>query len=166
MPSFRELRRNSQAIPREECLAILDRNENGVLALLGDGDYPYAVPLNYVRTGERLFFHCAMEGHKIDAVRRHDKASFCVIVAAQLDAQAYTTRFRSVIAFGRVQLLNDAEACARALEAIGDRFCPATPDQTRMEIRGALDHTAIIVFSMEHISGKESRALAQERRSQ
>ena len=43
---FRELRRGRQALPEAESLAILERGSHGVLAVLGDGGYPYAVPLN------------------------------------------------------------------------------------------------------------------------
>ena len=161
---FREIRRKNQSFSREECLDILKCRENGVLALQGDDGYPYAVPLNHVCVGEKLYFHCATEGHKIDAIRRCDKASYCVVDAGDVDAAAYSTRYRSVIAFGRVHLLQDEDAKIAALTAIGSRFCPATPDKTEAEIRGALSHTAVIEMTIDHISGKESRALARERR--
>ena len=162
---FRELRRKNQALPRGECLDILQRSANGVLALLGDGGYPYAVPLNHVCIGEKLYFHCAMEGHKIDAVRACDRASYCVTDADEVDAQAYSTRYRSVIAFGRMRILEDEGEKINILSALGGRFCPATPERTAMEIRGAADHTAVLELSIEHISGKEAAALVQERRA-
>ena len=65
---FRELRRGRQALPEAESLAILERGSHGVLAVLGDGGYPYAVPLNYVYEGGAIYFRCARAGHKYDAV--------------------------------------------------------------------------------------------------
>lgn len=161
---FREMRKKNQSLDRAECLRILNERENGVMALSGDEGYPYAVPLNHVLVDGKLYFHCATEGHKIDAIRSCDKASFCVIDADDVDAEAYTTRFRSVIVFGRVRLVEDDGERLRALMAIGNRFCPATPEKTDMEIRGAFSRTGIIEMDIEHISGKESRALAMERR--
>lgn len=163
---FREMRRKHQALDRDECLRILRERENGVLALSGDDGYPYAVPLNYVYVNEKLYFHCAAEGHKMDAIRSCDKASFCVIDADTVDQEAYTTNFRSVIVFGRVRIVEDEGEKMRALMAIGNAFCPATPEKTAMEIQGAISRTGIIEMTPEHISGKESRTLAKMRGKQ
>ena len=76
---FREMRRKRQALPLERCEEVLRRGTSGVLALSGDGGYPYAVPISYCYDGSRLYFHCAKEGHKLDAIRREPRASFCVI---------------------------------------------------------------------------------------
>lgn len=76
---FREMRRKRQALSASEVAEILYRGTSGVLALLGDEEYPYAVPLSYVYDEGKLYFHSATSGHKIDAVGRSAKASFCVI---------------------------------------------------------------------------------------
>ena len=77
--AFREMRRCKQALERTVVEDILRRGSSGVLAVLGDDAYPYAVPLSYVYADGKLYFHGAKEGHKIDAIRQHAKASFCVI---------------------------------------------------------------------------------------
>lgn len=161
---FREMRRENQSLERAECLRILDARETGVLALLGDDGYPYAVPLNYVRENDCLYFHCALEGHKIDAIANCDRASFCVIDADSVDLDGHTNRFRSVIAFGRACVVEDEAKKIRALTAIGHRFCPETPERTDMETARALNRVSVIEFKIEHLSGKEARALAKERR--
>ena len=56
---FREMRRKRQALSREEISLILYRGTSGVLALSGDDNYPYAVPISYVYDGEKIYFHCA-----------------------------------------------------------------------------------------------------------
>ena len=161
---FREMRRKNQDIPREACLEILQRRENGVLALLGDGDYPYAVPLNHVCMDEKLYFHCAVEGHKIDAIRRNDKATYCVIDADEVDAEKATTRYRSVVVFGRVRLLEDENEKRRALIALGARFCPGREEAIMQEINESIHYTGVIELTIEHISGKENKDLARQRR--
>ena len=76
---------------RAECDAVLFRGTSGVLALAGDEGYPYALPISYVYDGERVYFHCAKSGHKLDALRRCPKASFCVVDQDQVVPQAYTS---------------------------------------------------------------------------
>lgn len=77
---FRTMRRFKQELTREECLAVLRSQPRGVLSLLGENGYPYGLPIDYWynETDGKLYFHGAKEGHKIDAIRACDKASFCV----------------------------------------------------------------------------------------
>lgn len=76
---FREMRRKRQQLSDAESIDILKKSTSGTLALLGDDDYPYAVPISYVYQEGKLYFHSALAGHKVDAIRKCDKASFCVI---------------------------------------------------------------------------------------
>ena len=103
MSGFREMRRKRQQLSEEESIGILQKATSGTLALLGDGGYPYAVPISYVYHERKLYFHSALAGHKVDAIRKCDKASFCVIEKDDVQPEKYTTFFRSVIAFGRIQ---------------------------------------------------------------
>jgi nitroimidazol reductase NimA-like FMN-containing flavoprotein (pyridoxamine 5'-phosphate oxidase superfamily) len=107
MHQFREMRRRRQQLSTEEAVAILQKSTAGTLALLGDNDYPYAVPLSYVYQDGRIYFHSALAGHKVDAVRKNEKASFCVIEQDDVQPKKYTTFYRSVIAFGRVHVVDD-----------------------------------------------------------
>ena len=79
MSEFRQMRRKRQQLSNEESIAILEKSTAGTLALLGDDDYPYAVPISYVYHEGKLYFHSVLAGHKVDAIRKCDKASFCVI---------------------------------------------------------------------------------------
>ena len=99
---FREMRRKKQILTPEKSIEILKKGTSGVLALSGDDGYPYAVPLSYVYENSMLYFHGAKEGHKIDAIRTCDKASFCVVEQDHIVPPKYTTYYRSAIAFGRI----------------------------------------------------------------
>ena len=109
---FREMRRKRQALSASEVAEILHIGTSGVLALLGDGEYPYAVPLSYVYDEGKLYFHSATSGHKIDAAERSAKASFCVIDQDSIRPEKYTT-FRSVIVFGRIRVITDEKKESR-----------------------------------------------------
>lgn len=94
-----------QELSRQEIADILHKGTSGVLALLGDNDYPYAVPISYVYDDGKIYFHSAKSGHKIDAIQRTEKASFCVIDKDLVVPEEYTTYFRSVIAFGQIRII-------------------------------------------------------------
>ena len=98
---FGEMRRKKQALPLEACEKILERGTSGVLALEGEEGYPYAVPLSYYYEKGKIFFHCGKRGYKIEALKRNEKVSFCVIDQDQIIPEEYTTYFRSVIVLER-----------------------------------------------------------------
>jgi len=153
---FRPMRRAHQQLPREEAEAILLSATSGVLALLGDEDYPYAVPLSHVYHNGRLYFHGAADGHKADAARRHGKASFCVIAADDVVPARFTTRYRSVIAFGRIREVADAHEKREAITALAKRYGAQHMDKGMEEIEEAFDHLLMLALDVEHLTGKEA----------
>lgn len=153
---FREMRRNKQQMSREDSIAVLERGTSGVLAVAGDDGYPYAVPLSYVYAEGKIFFHCAATGHKMDAIARCDKASFCVVDQDEVVPEKYTTFFRSVIAFGRVRTIEDPERKRAAIELLAERYSPGRPGSTAKEIDGAFSRLCMLEMEIEHLTGKEA----------
>ena len=153
---FREMRRKNQLLPQEETEAMLQQGTSGVLSLLGDDGYPYGVPLSYVYHNGKLYFHCAQAGHKLDAIRREGKCSFCVIDQDQVVAEKYTTLFRSVIAFGQVRVLEDDGEKRAALEALGERFNPGQPESLEKVIAATWNSVCVLELEIEHLTGKEA----------
>lgn len=150
---FRPMRRHRQQLPEEECRAILRDEPRGVLALLGDNGYPYTVPMDFVLDGECIYFHSALEGHKLDAVKAYDKASFCVIDKGERPDDDWAYYFRSVIAFGRVSVLTDPDEKAEKLRLLGSKYFP-TFDEVEREMNGSASRAAVIRLRIEHLSGK------------
>ncbi len=162
---FRELRRKKQALSQEECTAVLNRGTSGVLALAGDDDYPYAVPISYVYDGEKLYFHCAKSGHKLDAIRRNAKASFCVIDKDQIVPEEYTTYFRSVIVFGKIRIIEEDGEKRAAIEKLALKYAPDDTLENRKEaIEKEWKPLCMLELMPEHISGKEAIELARQRK--
>ena len=161
---FREMRRKKQALSEKDCAAVLNRGTSGVLALLGEEGYPYAVPLSYVYDGEKLYFHSAKSGHKLDAVRSNPKASFCVIDQDQIIPEEYTTYFRSVIAFGTVRIVEEEEEKRSAIEKLALKYAPEDTAENR---RNAIDREwaplCMLEMRIEHLTGKGARELAKRR---
>ena len=160
---FRKMRRGKQLLPETAAVEILTRNTSGTLALLGDDDYPYAVPMSYVWSDGKLYFHSAKEGHKIDAVRRHTKASFCVIDQDKIVPEKYTTFFRSVIVFGKLRLIEESFEMRRIATMLAMKYSSAFAVGISGEIDSAIDHMAILEMTVEHMTAKEAIELVKMR---
>jgi hypothetical protein len=126
----------------------------GVLAVAGDDDYPYAVPLSYVYDEGRLFFHCARVGHKIDAIKRNDKVSFCMIKSDEVVAEKFTTLYRSAIAFGRARILTDDAEIRFALNRLLEKYSPGFISEGQIEIENDWDRLCVVEIRIEHLTGK------------
>ena len=162
MSEFRAMRRKRQQLSEEESVAILKKATAGTLALLGDNDYPYAVPLSYVYQEGRIYFHSALAGHKVDAIRKCDKASFCVIEQDDVQPEKYTTFFRSVIAFGRIRIIEDEHEKLETARMLGNRYNPNHDEALQKEIEGGLSRMLMIRFDIEHLTGKEAIELMKQ----
>ena len=160
---FREMRRKLQQLPQEECERILREGKTAVLALAGDDGYPYAVPVNYVYDGGKIYFHCAKTGHKLDALRRCDKVSMCVVDRDDVAPERLATDYMSVIVFGRARILEDDEEIYRAVEVFGLKYNPDR-EAVRREIRREWDALCCVEITVDHMTGKEGKELARQRR--
>lgn len=158
------MRRKKQKLQNEVCETILQKATSGVLAVLDDAGYPYAVPLSFVYDMGKLYFHSAKEGHKIDAIVHHDLASFAVIDQDEIHPEAYTTYFRSVIAFGTVSLVEDAEEYHNAIVLLARKYHPNDSLEHLEEvIAKEKARMTIIKLEVTEMSGKEAIELIKQR---
>ena len=120
------------------------------------------MPLSYVLVGDKIFFHCAKEGHKIDAVRNYEKASFCVIDQDKIVSEEYTTYFRSVIAFGRVHILENEEEKMHAIRILAGKYSgDQGAEGIDREIGKNFANLCMLQFDVEHLTGKEAIELVR-----
>lgn len=153
---FRVMRRNRQVLSNAENEEILQRGSYGVLAVSGDNQYPYAVPLNYVYSDGKLFFHCAQSGHKLDAIARNSKVSFCVVDRNEVVPAKFTTYFRSVIVFGRARMLEDAREKRRAIELLAEKYAPEDEAGRLREIDRNFFRLCMVEIVVDHMTGKQA----------
>ncbi|MDD3809231.1 MAG: pyridoxamine 5'-phosphate oxidase family protein [Erysipelotrichaceae bacterium] len=151
-----KMRRGKQQLSNEKCNEILDRNTSGVLSLLGLDGYPYGVPLSYVHNNGRIIFHGALTGHKIEAIRHCDKASFCVIDQDEVVPEKFTTRYRSVIAFGKVRLLDDPVEIVAKARILTQKYSPGFMDKADATIQSAKGRMSVFELDIERLTGKSS----------
>ena len=158
---FRPMRRSLQALDEEEIGAILSRGTAGTLAVLGDGGWPYAVPLSYVYHKGRIYFHCAKDGHKIDAIRACDRVSFCVIDKNEIVPAEFTSYYRSAIVFGRARIVTDPGELLDAMRALSAKYSPKESEDARRietKVAGAAS-LCVLAVDIEHTSGKQAKEL-------
>lgn len=157
---FREIRRIKQKLSEEEAIEILKKGKTAVLAVLGDDDYPYTVPINYVYQNGKIYFHGAKQGHKLDAIKKHDKVSLCVIDKDELVKDELTTYFRSVIIFGKATIITDEKQTYHAAEIFGLKYND-DKEKVDKEIEREWKALTCVEIIIEHISGKEAIELVK-----
>lgn len=156
------MRRKRQLLKTEESITILEKMTNGTLALHGDDGYPYAVPVSYVYSDGNIYFHCAMKGHKVDAILRNNKVSFCVVEQDDVKPAEFTTYFRSVIVFGKARILADEDEKRHALRLLADKYSYGE-EGMEAEIAKGFNHLLMVEITIEHLTGKEAIELVRER---
>ena len=155
------MRRKRQALDGPAMEEILRSGTAGTLALIDEEGLPYAVPLSYVYWQGKLYFHCAKEGHKIQAVRANPVASFCVVGQDRVIPERYTTPYRSVVACGTIRMLEDEGQIDAAIRALGRRYAPdQTEEALQQEIDKERGRFLVLELTPERMTGKQSRELA------
>ena len=152
---FRPMRRFRQQISEEACIRILREEKRGVLSMIGEGGYPYGIPLNHWYNPEdgKIYFHGAKTGHKIDAISRCGKVSYCVWDAGYRKEGEWALNVNSVIVFGRISLVTDEEKAKQ----IGANLCRKFTDDEayiQHELRNALPRVQCLELTIDHMTGK------------
>ena len=152
---FREMRRFKQQITEEESREVLRNAKRGVLSLLGEDGYPYGLPINqwYCEEDGKLYFHGAKEGHKIEAIRKCDKASFCAYDEGYRKDGEWALNIKSVIAFGRISLVEDEEVARKICTNLVGKFID-DKEYLEKELKNALPRVQCLEMSIEHVTGK------------
>jgi uncharacterized protein len=150
------MRRQKQLLPEESTEKVLRNGLTGVLAVSGDDGYPYAVPINYVYENGRIYFHCARSGHKLDAIRRCSKVSFCVVDNDRIVPELFATDYRSVIAFGRANEVVDDPEKMRIMRLLNEKYAPGLFDEGEKEIQKDWKILSVIGIEVEYLTGKEA----------
>lgn len=152
---FREMRRRDRFLSEQESIDVLNNCTSGVLAVIGDNNYPYAVPLSYIYYNSKIYFHCATTGHKLDAIRNNSKVSFCIVDKDEVVPEQYTTNFRSVICFGKAHIVEDDGEKRASIEKLAIKYAPNDTEAHRNDtITRTFSAMCMVRIDIEHISGK------------
>lgn len=131
---------------------ILSKADTLFLALQ-DGDFPYCLPVNFARVENRIYFHSALQGHKLDCICHNPKVAFSAAIDIEIDTNNSTTYFKSVCGTAIAKIVENEAEKALALDAIGEHYhskCqrPAPPKDTA--------RVAIVCLEIVTITGKRN----------
>ena len=152
---FRNITRIKQVISKDECIEILKKQLRGVLSVNGEDGYPYGLPINHFYNDEDgyLYFHSGKIGYKVEMMRQNDKVSFCVMDDGFIKEGDWALNIRSVIAFGRIEFIDDQNVIERICRKLCHKF---TNDEEYIqdEIDRSLKNTLMFRMKIEHLTGK------------
>ena len=149
------MRRKKQLLSNEECVEILKSCSTGIMAVNGDDGYPYTVPLNYTYEDGKLSFHCAVEGHKMDAIKRD---AGCPSAYRKMDKwfRRPFTDNRSVVVFGRARVITEDNERRVVLEKLIDKYYAGYEEEGQRENEKDWNRVALVEINIEHMTGKKS----------
>ena len=152
---FRELTRKNKKLSEEECYDLLANEKRGVLAVLGDGGYPYCTPMNHYldKATNKIYFHCGKKGHRLDSIKSNNKVSFCVYDNGYKKDGEWALNVKSVIVFGKIEIIDDYDVIADITTKLSLKF---TNDEQyiKNEIECHAKHTLLLCLTPENICGK------------
>ena len=152
---FRKMRRFKQQVSDEICRKILREEWRGVLAVHGEDGYPYALPIDFYYNEEKnkIYFHCAKEGHKLDAIRADNRVSFCVYDKGFRKEGDWALNITSVIIFGKIRIIDNPEETLVTVRKFGEKFFP-TQKELDDEILRSLSRVQMLELTPDHMTGK------------
>ena len=159
------MRRNRQALDSGQIERVLQTGTAGTLALVDQEGLPYAVPLSYVfdEKANKIYFHCAKSGHKLDSLRQEEKVSFCVVDQDEIVPERFTTHYRSVIVFGKIRVIEEGEEWLEAIKKLMARYSPLESEESVQQEIETASQFVILELSIEHMTGKEAIELVRMR---
>lgn len=147
------MRRKDRMITADEAFSILKKGEFGVLSTVSPDYEPYGVPLNYCFINKCIYFHCAVEGKKIDHLNHSPRVSFCVVGNTEVMPEKFGTRYESCMVHGLVSEAFDAEK-QMALEGLIRKYSGEFFAEGLTYIEKSKDRTRVFKISIKSVSGK------------
>lgn len=151
--TFRPMRRFKQQLTLQECETILKDAYRGFLSVNGENGYPYTIPINFLYKDNHIYFHSALQGHKIDAIKQSAKACFTVINEPVKQENDWWYHVSSVVCFGQVSIVEDQEERMEILKILGKKYFPEGYDMER-DLAMNAHRAAVLCFTIEHVTGK------------
>ncbi|MCL2574255.1 MAG: pyridoxamine 5'-phosphate oxidase family protein [Defluviitaleaceae bacterium] len=151
---FKEIRRSERTLSDAELLEIMAKAEYGVLSTVGANGYPYGIPINFVYQDNTIYFHCATDGQKLENIWHSNKVSFTVVADVELLPRSFSTKYRSVIAFGLASEVTDTDKKMDILVSIIEKFSKNFAMEGMKYIEASSHKTKVYQVEVEHIAAK------------
>jgi len=153
---MRNVRRKDREIGMQETIELLSNCEYGFLSTVGKDGQPYGVPLSYAYKNNCIYFHCALDGHKIENIENNPTVSFCVVGHTKVLPEKFATEYESAVVFGIASELQGVEK-NNALLWLLEKYSPAFIEEGKIYIDQKDKATKVIKIVIDHMSGKARR---------
>lgn len=151
---MKNMRKKEFEISKAESQEILKKGQYGILSTVDGDGQPYGIPVNYVLNDNAIFFHSALEGHKLDNIMINDRVAFTVVGQAATDAAAFTTKYQSVVAFGKATVVDEANK-VMAMKEIVKKYSSDYQEKAEQIIEKAKSRLNVVRIDITYITGKK-----------
>jgi len=151
------LRRNDRELVTEDALALLDGAEYGILSTVSKDGAPYGVPLSFCVMDGSIYFHCALEGRKLENLEHNRAVSFCVVGNTRVLPEKFGTLYESAVASGEAIEVFDEDK-QRALEGLVRKYAADFIESGAKYIDGLRHKTRVYRIVVSSVTGKARRA--------
>jgi nitroimidazol reductase NimA-like FMN-containing flavoprotein (pyridoxamine 5'-phosphate oxidase superfamily)/GNAT superfamily N-acetyltransferase len=158
LPVFPDIRRQDKILDDERTLNLLETGEYGFLAICGINGYGYGIPINYVFYDNCIYFHCAVEGYKLENIQQNNRVSFCIVGRTQVIPQKFLITYESAFVFGRIMYDLPEDERHKALNLLVAKYSPDFTDISHAYISKSFHRTLILKLEIEHVSGKSKKS--------
>lgn len=152
------MRRKERERARAFGYEVLDTCAWMALSMTDGAGRPYCVPVQGVREGDCLYFHCARAGEKTECLRARPEVCVTAVSRCRIVPGAFTTAYRSVVAMGWAREVTGEEEKLRALELLCRRYVPEDMDGFAGEVKRWLPATAVWRITLDRVTGKANEA--------
>ncbi len=153
----KKMRRSEKAMSKEETLEVLEKAEYGMLATISSDNTPYVTPMNFACVGDSIYFHCALEGHRLENIKGNNNVCLSVVDSVVLMPEKFNTQYRSATVFGTICIVEDVEEKKKGIMAIAKKLSPQYPKEGMEYIDSAFAKMHVLRLDVAKMTGKATR---------
>ena len=151
-----QIRRKDREIDQKSIIEILEKGQYGVLSTVDAEGMPYGVPLTYIYEDYKIYFHCALEGHKLENIKQNPNVSFCVVGDTEVIPEQFSTKYESVIVFGKIREVSEEEK-VEVLHKLLKQFSPDFMEKGKEYVKNGGHRAMGLCLDITCMTGKAKR---------
>jgi uncharacterized protein len=154
---MKNMRRTDRQMEKSQAWELLKKTEYGVLSTVDQNNHPYGTPLSYTYMDDVIYFHCAVEGSKLDNITHNSNICFTVVGPTNVLSGEFTTNYESVMVFGEASIVEDQVEKTKALMELVKKYSPAFMEKGAAYIQKAQERTTVVKIVIGSITGKHRK---------
>ena len=147
------MRKKSREMDSQWALEVMHKAPYITVSFVDADGKAYGLPLSLASDDDvHWYFHCALEGKKLDAIKANPEVCLsavtrCTPTVGPKDG-SFSLQYKSAIAFGKAELVEEDEEKVHGLRLISERFLPGHMDAFDASIERSLCRTAVVRITL------------------